>query len=116
MLFGFNGKEQIALQRNRRFQQCRNIGADNRQSFDLRFHRGILAAGRNPLLLQMGNLISVGLLISHRFSRESFAIFLPMHRKVMDEIKAGACDQARQAMHRLLVDTRYYMKDHIHND
>ena len=30
---------------------------------DLRFHRGILAAGRNPLLLQMGNLIGVGLLI-----------------------------------------------------
>ena len=56
---------------------------------DLRFHRGILAAGRNPLLLQMGNLISVGLLISHRFSRESFAIFLPMHSKVMEAIKAG---------------------------
>lgn len=33
---------------------------------DLRF-RGILAAGRNPPLLQMGNLIGVGLLISHRF-------------------------------------------------
>ena len=39
---------------------------------DLRFHRGILAACHNPLLLQMGNLISVGLLISHRFSREFF--------------------------------------------
>jgi GntR family transcriptional regulator, galactonate operon transcriptional repressor len=83
---------------------------------DLRFHRGILAAGRNPLLLQMGNLISVGLLISHRFSSESFAIFLPLHRKVMEAIKAGEAHEARAAMHRLLADTRDYMKDHIHND
>ena len=83
---------------------------------DLRFHRGILAAGRNPLLLQMGNLIGVGLLISHRFSRESFAIFLPLHRAVMEAIKAGEADAARTAMQRLLVDTRDYMKDHIHND
>ena len=83
---------------------------------DLRFHRGILAAGRNPLLLQMGNLIGVGLLISHRFSRKSFAIFLPLHRAVMEAIKAGEADAARTAMQRLLVDTRDYMKDHIHND
>ena len=64
----------------------------------------------------MGNLISVGLLISHRFSRESFAIFLPLHRTVMEAIKAGEADAARSAMQRLLVDTRDYMKDHIHND
>ena len=34
----------------------------------------------------------------------------------MEEIKAGASDRAREAMHRLLIDTRDYMKDHIHND
>jgi DNA-binding FadR family transcriptional regulator len=83
---------------------------------DLRFHRGILAAGRNPLLLQMGNLIGVGLFISHRFSRESFVIFLPQHRKVMEAIKAGDAEGARAAMHRLLAETVAYMKDHIHND
>ena len=84
---------------------------------DLRFHRGILAAGGNPLLLQMGNLISVGLLISHRFSRESFVIFLPMHRKVMEAIKDAQCRPERSAaMQRLLSETRDYMKDHIHND
>jgi GntR family galactonate operon transcriptional repressor len=83
---------------------------------DLRFHRGILAAGRNPLLLQMGNLISVGLLISHRFSRESFVIFLPMHKKVMDAIKDGDAAGARRAMQRLLTDTRDYMKDHIRDE
>ena len=83
---------------------------------DLRFHRGILAAGGNPLLLQMGNLISVGLFISHRFSRESFVIFLPMHRKVMEAIKDRNPSEASAAMHRLLSETRDYMKDHIHND
>ncbi len=83
---------------------------------DLSFHRGILAAGRNPLLLQMGNLISVGLLISHRFSRESFALFLPMHKKVMEAIKDGDAAGARSAMQRLLTDTSDYMKDHIRDD
>lgn len=83
---------------------------------DLRFHRGILAAGRNPLLLQMGNLIGVGLFISHRFSHESFVIFLPQHRDVMEAIKAGDADGARHAMHRLLGDTMTFLKDHIHDD
>ena len=83
---------------------------------DLRFHRGILAAGRNPLLLQMGNLIGVGLLISHRFSRESFVIFLPAHKKVMDAIKDGDAAGATLAMQRLLRDTRDYMKGHIRDD
>jgi GntR family transcriptional regulator, galactonate operon transcriptional repressor len=80
---------------------------------DLRFHRGILAAGGNALLLQMGNLIGVGLTISHRFSRESFLIFLPKHRAVLDAIKQGDPVAARAAMQRLLSETRDYMKDHI---
>jgi DNA-binding FadR family transcriptional regulator len=80
---------------------------------DLRFHRGILAASRNPLLLQMGNLISVGLYISHRFSKESFALFLPMHGEVMEAISARRPADARAAMQRLLSQTRDYMKDHI---
>jgi GntR family galactonate operon transcriptional repressor len=83
---------------------------------DLRFHRSILAAGGNPLLLQMGNLIGVGLLISHRFSRESFVIFLPMHKNVMDAIKEGDAAGARSAMQRLLTEVNDYMKGHIHDD
>ena len=83
---------------------------------DLRFHRAILAAGGNALLLQMGNLISVGLSISHRFSRESFAIFLPQHEAVMAAIVARDAGAARQTMQKLLLETRDYMKDHIHNE
>jgi GntR family transcriptional regulator, galactonate operon transcriptional repressor len=80
---------------------------------DLRFHRGILAAAKNPLLLQMGNLISVGLYLSHRFSKESFVIFLPKHRAVLDAIKARKAEPARSAMQRLLSETRDYMKERI---
>jgi GntR family galactonate operon transcriptional repressor len=83
---------------------------------DLRFHRGILAAGRNPLLLQMGNLISVGLQISHRFSHESFVIFLPQHKKVLDAIKDSDPVGAKIAMQRLLTETYDYMKEHIRDD
>jgi DNA-binding FadR family transcriptional regulator len=83
---------------------------------DLRFHRAILAAGNNALLLQMGTLISVGLSISHRFSREAFVIFLPLHRKVMEAIDEGDAAGARAAMRKLLLDTREYLKDHIHNE
>ena len=61
----------------------------------------------------MGNLISVGLLISHRFSRESFVIFLPKHLEVMLAIEARDPEQAHDAMQRLLTETRAYLKDHI---
>jgi len=80
---------------------------------DLRFHRGILAACHNPLLLQLGNLIGVGLLISHRFSRESFTVFLPMHQKVMVAMEKRDRLQAEEAMRHLLTETRAYLKDHI---
>lgn len=83
---------------------------------DLRFHRGILAAGSNPLLMQMGNLIGVGLLISHRFPQGSFALFLPMHRAVLEAISDRDAARARAAMQRLLRETRDYMKDHIRDE
>ncbi len=83
---------------------------------DLRFHRGILAACHNPLLLQMGNLIGVGLLISHRFSRKSFTIFLPMHRDVLIAIEKRDRSRAQDAMRRLLTETRAYLKGHIRDN
>lgn len=85
---------------------------------DVRFHCSVLAAGHNPLLLQMGNLIATGLLISHRFSSESesFEKFMPMHRTIMDEIEARNPDAARAATQRLLLETRDFMKTQIHDD
>ena len=80
---------------------------------DLRFHRGILAACGNALLLQMGNPIGVGLTISHRFSNEAFAIFLPKHREVLDGIRHRDPDAARRAMHELLCGTQEYFREHL---
>jgi DNA-binding FadR family transcriptional regulator len=80
---------------------------------DLRFHRGILAAGQNPLLLQMGNLIGVGLYISHKISSESYTVFLPLHKKVLDAIAKRSADSAKKAMERLLSETLEFMSRHL---
>jgi DNA-binding FadR family transcriptional regulator len=80
---------------------------------DLRFHRGILAAGQNPLLLQMGNLIGVGLYISHKISSESYTVFLPLHKKVLDAIIKRSPDTAKKAMQRLLSETLEFVSGHL---
>jgi GntR family galactonate operon transcriptional repressor len=80
---------------------------------DLHFHRAILSAGHNALLLQMGNLIGVGLFISHQLSSESFVVFLPMHKKVLDSIAARAPLAAEDAMRRLLTETYEFMAQHL---
>ena len=80
---------------------------------DLAFHRGILAAGQNPLLLQMGNLIAVGLYISHRISSESYTVFLPLHKKVLDTIAKRSPEAARRAMHKLLAETLAFVSGHL---
>jgi DNA-binding FadR family transcriptional regulator len=80
---------------------------------DLRFHRAVLAAGHNDLLLQMGNLIGVGLLVSYRLSSDSFTVFLPLHRQVLDAIAARRPEAARQAMARLLSDTHRFLDSQL---
>jgi DNA-binding FadR family transcriptional regulator len=76
---------------------------------DLRFHRAILAAAHNNLLLQMGNLIGVGLMVSYRLSSDSYDVFLPLHKDVLDAIAVRNADNARSSMARLLVDTRAFL-------
>ncbi|HEX7109528.1 MAG TPA: FadR/GntR family transcriptional regulator [Aestuariivirga sp.] len=80
---------------------------------DLLFHRSILAACHNPLLLQMGNLIAVGLYIAHKISSESFAVFLPKHRIVYEAIRKRDAVAAHDSMEHLLSDTHVFMKEHI---
>jgi GntR family galactonate operon transcriptional repressor len=81
---------------------------------DLLFHRSILAASHNALLLQMGNLIAVGLFIAHRISSESFAVFLPMHETVYDAIVRRDAKAANEAMEHMLSETLAFMNRHIH--
>jgi GntR family galactonate operon transcriptional repressor len=80
---------------------------------DLHFHRAILNAAHNALLLQMGSLIGVGLFISHQISGESFRVFLPRHKRVLDAIAARASSEAEDAMRRLLTETYEFMARHL---
>ena len=80
---------------------------------DIRFHRAILAAGHNDLLLQMGALISAGLLVSFRISSRSFDAVLPQHGRVLDAISRRIADVARAEMDRLITDTRDFLERHL---
>jgi DNA-binding FadR family transcriptional regulator len=80
---------------------------------DLRFHRGILIASHNDLLLQMGNLIGVGLLVSYRISTGPYRVFLSKHKDVLKAIAAGKPAVAQRAMEGLLSGTRDYLKAHL---
>jgi GntR family galactonate operon transcriptional repressor len=76
---------------------------------DLRFHRAVLAGAHNDLLLQMGNLIGVGLTVSYRLSSESYAVFLPLHRDVLEAIAARDVAEAQESMRHLLSETQAYL-------
>jgi DNA-binding FadR family transcriptional regulator len=80
---------------------------------DLRFHRAVLAAAHNDLLLQMGNLIGVGLTVSYRLSSASYTLFLPLHKDIADAIVTRDPAAARAAMARLLVDTQAFLKTQL---
>jgi DNA-binding FadR family transcriptional regulator len=80
---------------------------------DLRFHRAILAGAHNDLLLQMGNLIGVGLTVSYRLSSDSFSVFLPLHKKVLDSILLRDASAANFAMAQLLSDTQDFLETRL---
>lgn len=77
---------------------------------DIRFHRSILQAAHNALILQMGGLLSVGLLVSFGISSRSFDAFLPQHRQVLDAIASRDPKLARATMDHLLAATYSYLK------
>jgi GntR family transcriptional regulator, galactonate operon transcriptional repressor len=77
---------------------------------DLRFHRGVLAAGHNDLLLQMGSVIAAGLEASYRICPSSYDVFVPQHRRVFEAIRDRKATAARDRMERLLVETRAFLE------
>ena len=85
-------------------------GSDAAIDADLRFHRAILAGSRNDLLLQMGGLISVGLLASFRISRRSYDAGLPLHKRVFEAIRNRHPEPARENMAVLLSSTREFLE------
>jgi len=84
--------------------------ADEAIGADLAFHRQILAAGHNALLLQMSSLIGVGLLVSYRISQKSFSVFLGRHKDVLVAIQQKQAESARAAMDRLLTETKEFLE------
>lgn len=80
---------------------------------DLDFHRAILLAAHNDLLLQMGKLIGVGLLVSYRISTGHYTLFLGRHKDVLAAIMKRRPDTARRMMERLLAETRGYLDTHL---
>src|SRR5436190_9081510 len=77
---------------------------------DIRFHRSILAASHNELIMQMGALISVGLMISFRISSSSFGVFLLHHKRVFEAIRAHDAPRAREQMLKLLGETHEFLE------
>ncbi|KKK06401.1 FadR/GntR family transcriptional regulator [Micromonospora sp. HK10] len=71
---------------------------------DLAFHRALLAATHNELLVRMEHIIEIGLrtrdLIVHAQGHRDD--FLPPHRAVLDAVRAADGDRAEQAMRALL--------------
>ena len=77
---------------------------------DVRFHRSILNASHNELIMQMGALISVGLMISFRISSSSFGVFVLHHKRVMEAIRAHDPALARTQMQKLLGETHEFLE------
>jgi GntR family galactonate operon transcriptional repressor len=83
---------------------------------DLDFHRAILSAAHNDLLLQMGKLIGVGLLVSYRLSMDQYTLFVSRHLDVLEAIRKRRPETARKMMVRLLGETRGYLDTHHEGD
>ena len=76
---------------------------------DLRFHRGLLLAAHNRMLVQMGKALNALLRTSFEIStsvKDGPARSLPLHRAVLDAVAAHATDKAEAAVIRLIDGAR----------
>jgi DNA-binding FadR family transcriptional regulator len=74
-------------------------------SSDLRFHQGLLRAGRNRMLVQMSKALGALLRTSFEFSTSrpnGPASSLPLHRAVLDAVIAGSPQKAERAILKLI--------------
>lgn len=105
-----SGADLALLEQAYRAMEAVDHGSDAAIDADLRFHRAILAGSHNDLLLQMGGLISVGLLASFRISTRSYDAGLPLHKRVLGAIRDRHPEQARENMAQLLTGTREFLE------
>lgn len=84
-------------------------------SHDLRFHQGLLRAGRNRLLIHMSKALSALLRTSFELSaskNEGPAGSLSLHRAVLDAVIAHKPDKAEKAI-LTLIDEAYLDIEHV---
>lgn len=76
---------------------------------DLRFHHGLLCAAHNRMLTQMSKALNALLRTSFEISsarRNGPALSLPLHRAVLDAVKARQPDKAERAILKLIDGAR----------
>jgi GntR family galactonate operon transcriptional repressor len=71
---------------------------------DLAFHRALLAASHNELLLRMEAIIEAGLMVRDRLVHAASEVpdAVPSHREVFDAVRRGSPAKAERAMRALL--------------
>lgn len=75
---------------------------------DVRFHRAIVEACANDVLVQMGAIINTALLLAFNAAIRVPGLprnSLPRHKAILDAIRRGHANKARQAMQRLVTNT-----------
>ena len=102
-----------AIEKACRDMETADPTTDDAMVADLAFHRAILAACQNDVLLQMGTLIGVGLLTSFKIAQPAYDASLPMHRPVLEAIRARQPAQARSAMQTLLSRNLEFIERHL---
>lgn len=95
-------------------------GANELIEADLDFHMSILGATDNPFLTALGGLIHASLQCAFRYSWEGAARIhdsrLRQHGDILDAIRAGAPNAAREAMQALLTDSLDDVKTFLGRD
>lgn len=96
--------------------------ADDRTSWtraDVDFHEAVLQATGNELLISLFAVIETAMSSYFTLSAESavdFKYSLPQHEKVFEAIRERQPDVARQAMQRIIADSRASMDDGVRPD
>lgn len=75
---------------------------------DMRFHRAIVSLGRNPRLLESWDLLHVNIVISRaglraRMTRERFTVSAREHLTIVEAMKTGAAEYARDLLRKHLL-------------
>ena len=108
-------KEQLSAIRAAYLSMADAIDRDAWALADVQFHAAVLNAANNELMSSLYNVVATALhsffLLSAR-ALDDFKYSLPHHFGVYDAIRRRSAAQARQAMQRLVDDSRRHLRKH----